>query len=71
MPALTTERQALERERADFQRQLAVYQGDVDVTAHEHKARRERLAWQIRRIQKRIAEIDALLTGGEKLGHPH
>ena len=45
--------------------QLAAYQGDLDATAHEHKARRERLAWQIRRIQKRIAEIDALLTGGE------
>ena len=70
MPAPTNERQALEHERADFPRHLTAYQGELDAAAPEHKRRRERLAWQIRRVQKRMVEIDALLTGGEKLGYP-
>ncbi len=62
MPAPTNERQALERERADLPRQLAAYQGDPDATAPEHTARRERLVWQIRRVQKRLTEIGARLA---------
>jgi sugar-specific transcriptional regulator TrmB len=70
MPTPHNERHVLERERADLPRHLAAYQGELDTAAPEHKRRRERLAWQIRRVQKLMAEVDALLTGGEKLGHP-
>jgi hypothetical protein len=70
MPRPLSERQAFERERAELPSQLAAHQRKLDATPPEHKARRERLLWQIRRVQKRMAEIDALLTGGEKLGHP-
>ncbi len=63
MPTSHNGRQELERERADLPSQLATYQRELDDTAPEHTARRERLAWQIRRAQKRIAEIEALLNG--------
>jgi hypothetical protein len=70
MPAPTNERQALERERAELPAHVAHYQRELDATPHESKERRERLMWQVRRVQKRTVEADALLTGGEKLGHP-
>ena len=62
MPASTNERQALERERAELPGQLAADQIELDAAAPEHKARRERLEWQIRRVQKRLAEIEARLA---------
>jgi hypothetical protein len=62
MPPPTHERQALERERAELPSQLAAHQAKLDATAPEHKARRERLMWQIRRVQKRLAEIEARLA---------
>jgi hypothetical protein len=70
MPASTNERQALERERAELPGQIIAHQAKLAATPAENKARRERLMWQIRRVQKRMAEVDALLTGDEKLGHP-
>lgn len=63
MPAPNNERQALERERGELPEQLATYQSELDATAAEHKDRREKILWQIRRVQKRIAEIDARLAG--------
>jgi hypothetical protein len=57
MPAPHKERRALEREREELPRQLAAYQVELDATAHEYTERRERLAWQIRRISKRTADI--------------
>ena len=63
MPTSHNERHVLERERATLPGQLAIYQRELDDTAPEHTARRERLAWQIRRVQKRIAEIETLLNG--------
>ncbi len=62
MPAPTNERQALERERADLPRRVVAYQAELGATAPGHKARRERLAWQIRRVQKRMAEVEARLA---------
>ena len=59
MPAPTNERQALERERAELPSQLAHYQRELDATPQENRERRERLAWQIRRAEKRMAEIEA------------
>jgi hypothetical protein len=41
--------------------QIAALQRDLDATPIEHTPRRERLAWTIRRDQKRMAELDALL----------
>ena len=63
MPAPTNEQQALERERVELPDQLAALQAKLDATAPGHKARRERLMWQIRRVQKRLAEIEARLAG--------
>jgi len=62
MPARTNERQALERERDQLPAHVANYQRELDATPQEHRERRERLAWQIRRVEKRMAEIQARLT---------
>jgi len=62
MPAPTNERQALEREQADLPEDLAAYQKELAARAPADKPQRERLAWQIRRVQKRMAEIEARLT---------
>lgn len=59
MPAPTNERQALERERAELPAHVANYQRELDATPQENRDRRERLAWQIRRVRKRMAEIEA------------
>ncbi len=67
MPAPTNERQSLERERAELPGQLAAHQRKLDATPPEHKARRERLAWQIRRVQKRLAEIEGRLARGRRV----
>jgi chromosome segregation ATPase len=64
MPAPTNERQSLERERAELPAQLAGYQKELDATPPESKERRERLTWQIRRAEKRMAEVEARLGKG-------
>jgi hypothetical protein len=61
MPVLTNERQALERERAELPAQLAEYQKELDTTTPEDTAR---LQWQIRRVRKRMAEVEARLRKG-------
>ncbi len=63
MPAPHDERQALERERAELPGQMATYQAELDATAPEHTTRREWLRWQIRRVQKRMVEVEARLAG--------
>ena len=63
MPAPTNERQSLERERAELPSQLTAHQAQLDATPPENKARRERLEWQIRRMQKRMAEVERRLAG--------
>ena len=62
MPAPTNERQTLEQERTELPGQIAAYQRELDATPVEQKARRERLERQIRRDQKRMAEIEARLA---------
>jgi chromosome segregation ATPase len=66
MPAPTNERQALERERAELPAHVANYQRELDATPQENRERRERLAWQIQRVEKRMAEVQERLgrTGG-------
>ena len=63
MPAPTNERQALEREHAELPAHVANYQRELDATPQENRERRERLAWQIRRVEKRMVEVHARLTG--------
>jgi len=63
MPVLTNERQALERERAELPAQLAEYQKELDATTPEDTARRERLMWQMRRVEKRMTEVERRLAG--------
>jgi chromosome segregation ATPase len=65
MPAPTNERQALDRERAELPAHVANYQRELDATPREHRERRERLQWQIRRVQNRMATIQARLTEGQ------
>jgi hypothetical protein len=38
--------------------------GELDATPQENRERRERLAWQIRRVEKRMADVHARLTDG-------
>jgi chromosome segregation ATPase len=62
MPAPTNERQALERERDELPAQLAAYQKELDGTPATFKERRERLEWQIRRVGKRMADVEARIA---------
>ena len=64
MPAPTSERQALEREREELSAHVANYQRELDATPATFKERRERLEWQIRRVRKRVAEVEARLGKG-------
>jgi len=66
MPLPANERQSLERERAELAAHVANYQRELDATSQENRERRERLAWQIRRVKKRMAEVQERLgrTGG-------
>jgi hypothetical protein len=41
---------------------VANYQRELDATPQENRERREPLAWQILRVQKRIAELEARLA---------
>jgi hypothetical protein len=61
MPAPSNERQALERERDELPAHVANYQRELDATPIEAQERRERLEWQIRRAQKRMAEVQERL----------
>jgi hypothetical protein len=61
MPAPTNERQTLERERDELPSHVTNYQRELDATPQENRERRERLEWQIRRVEKRMAEVHARL----------
>jgi hypothetical protein len=58
-----TNGQSLERERKELPGQLADFQRELDATPQDQRERRERLAWQIRRTQKRMAEVERRLAG--------
>jgi hypothetical protein len=58
------ERQALEREHAELPAHVANYRRELDATPQENRERRERLAWQLRRVEKRMAEVRERLTSG-------
>lgn len=63
MPPPRNERQALERERKELPDELTTYKRELESTPPPHKERREWLEWQIRRVQKRMAEVERRLAG--------
>jgi hypothetical protein len=66
MPGPRNDREALEEELADLRADLALYQSELatlPLDGHEDvQDRRERLVRQLRREEKRIAEIEARLS---------
>jgi hypothetical protein len=62
MPRPRNERQSLERElREESPAQLAAYRQELE-NAPISKTRREFLEWHIRRVQKRMADLEARLA---------
>ena len=62
VPAPRNERQALEHElREELPAQLAEYQRELAATPSPSNERREWLTWQIRRVEKRMADLTARL----------
>jgi predicted transcriptional regulator len=66
MPQPKTERQRLEQERAELPGQIIARLGELAETPVSNRARRERIEWQIRRDEKRLAEIEAGLAAGPR-----
>ena len=62
MPRPRWERQSLEEELAELPSQLADYRRELASKPAEDKTRREWLEWHIRRVQKRMADIEARLA---------
>jgi hypothetical protein len=62
MPRPITDRQAWEHElREELPARLAKYREELAAAPPESRERRERLDWQIRRVQKRMAELEVRL----------
>jgi DNA repair exonuclease SbcCD ATPase subunit len=61
MPRLLNERQSLEQERAELPRQIAACWQELE-NGSPHRARRELLEWQIRKAEKRLAEVEVRLA---------
>jgi hypothetical protein len=59
MPTTPDERQALEQELAELPSQIAVYLRElVEIPeASKDRAHREWLAWQVRNLEKRLADV--------------
>ena len=63
MPRPRNERDALEKElREELPVLLADHQWELAATPIENRERRERLAWQIRSLEKRLQTVETLLT---------
>jgi len=60
MPQPLSERQSLKAELAEIPRQIAAYRNELE-NGSPKRARRERLEWQIREREKRLAEVEARL----------
>jgi chromosome segregation ATPase len=60
MPRPRNERQELEQELAEIPGQIAAYRSELE-NGRPHKARRERLEWQIREREKRLADVRSRL----------
>ena len=65
MPRPRSEREALEHElREELPAQLTAYQHEL-AAGPADKTQRDRLEWQIRRLRKRTAELNARLSTTE------
>ncbi len=64
MPRPLNERQSLEQELAELPVQIAVYLRELTETPEgiEHRAAREWLAWQVRNLENRLADVRARLA---------
>src|SRR5712691_1742954 len=61
MPRPMNERQALSRRGTIYRPRLRTIKRDLEATPRENTNRRERLEWQIRRVEKRMVEVRARL----------
>ncbi len=62
MPHLLTERESLEQQRQELFTRLAGYQAELDLLPADTGERQERLYWQIRRAQNRIAYVEGRIA---------
>jgi hypothetical protein len=64
MPTPPNERQSLEQELAELPSQIAVYLRELAETpeASKDRAHREWLAWQVRNLENRLADVRARLA---------
>jgi hypothetical protein len=62
MPVPQNDRAVLERERDELPALITTYERELLATPVEEQEKRERLRWQIRRAEKRLAEIKGRLT---------
>jgi len=68
MPRPKSEREALEHElREELPAQFAAYQQEL-ATGPADKTQRERLEWQIKRVNKRAAQLETWLAQAEQRG---
>jgi hypothetical protein len=65
MPRPLNERQSLEQERAELPGQIAAYWNELE-NGSPRQARRERLEWQIREREKRLADVRKRLAAINK-----
>jgi hypothetical protein len=69
MPRPQNERQAWEREmREELPAQLVKHQEELAATSPESRERRERLEWQIKRVQKRMIDLKTRLAADASNG---
>ncbi len=69
MPASLDERRSLEQERTEMSGQITASRQELE-NGSPHKARRDRLDWQITKAQRRLAQVEARLAKSE-LGESH
>ncbi len=62
MPQPPSERPSLEVERAELANDLVRHHAELDAMGLDAKSQREMRTWQIQRIQKRIAYLEARLA---------
>jgi hypothetical protein len=62
MPRPRSEGQSFEEELAELPGQVAGHRRELALTPAEDKTRLEWLEWHIRRVQKRMADVEARLA---------
>jgi len=61
-PQPHSERRALQQERAELPKELARYHDELNRLPRGATARREWLVWNIRRVEKRAADVERWLA---------